>query len=330
MTDPTDSGWTLRLPCTRAEAERLDAQAETLFAAMEPPPVLAFAEGASEQADDWRLEAYFADQPTADTVEAIHALLPSAAGATPIVEPVANHDWVALSQAGMPPIDAGRFHIRNSADDPARGDPGDFLIPASRAFGTGQHNTTRGCLLALDALRARGQRFGNIADIGTGTGILAFAARTLWPRAHIIASDIDPAAVEVTAANMVLNAVPGGGGPGRISLAVAPGTDHPEIAARAPYDLIIANILAGPLIALAPALAAQLEEGGSLLLAGLLDSQAPAVLAACRRSGLRLAHRHDEGNWPVLHLRKRRRFGTRRAQRWANDGTGVAPGFGSW
>lgn len=330
MTDAPAPAWTLTLPCTRAEAERLDTETDTLFAGLDPAPVLSFWEAEPDNADRWVLQAYFEGRPAPAIVKAIHALLPSAARTKARVEKLEGQDWVALSQAGLPPISAGRFHVRNSADDATAPGMVDLLIPASRAFGTGQHHTTQGCLLLLERLRATGHRFGNIADIGTGTGLLAFAAHSLWPRAHITASDIDPAAIDVTAENIDLNGLHPGVGPGKISLAVAAGTDHPDIRARAPYDLIIANILAGPLIALAPALSAQLAEGGSLVLAGLLSSQADAVLAAYGRQGLRPAGKIDQDDWPALHLRKRRRSGWRRPQRWREDGASVAPGFGSW
>jgi ribosomal protein L11 methyltransferase len=324
--------WLLTLPCTRAEAESLDEAAEALFADLESPPVLSFstAEAEDEDSDRWQLQAYFEGKPPRALVERIRALIPSAGKAAPKLESLAAHDWVTMSQSGLTPITAGRFHVRNSEDDPPLEDHVNFLIPASRAFGTGQHETTHGCLAMLDQLRTSGHRFGNIADIGTGTGLLAFAALALWPRAHIIASDIDPASVEVTAVNMSRNRLPLGTGSGRITLAMAAGTDHPEITTRAPYDLVIANILAGPLIALAPALCGQIAEGGSLVLAGLLGAQADAVVAAYQRQGMRLAARADRGEWPTLHLRKRRRPGWRRPARWQGAGSSVAPGYGSW
>lgn len=321
--------WTVTLPCVRADAERIDAEAELLFADHACPPVLSFLEdpdGAHE--NEWLLQLYCEGKPDRKLLSLVRTLVPGAP--PPVVAAVEQQDWVALSQQGLPPITAGRFHVRNGVDESPR--PGfiNYLIPASRAFGTGQHETTHGCLEMLDHLRAGGHRFGTIADIGTGTGLLAFAALSLWPRAHAIASDIDPAAVEVTAENAALNGVTEGRGAGELVLVEAAGMDHPALLERAPYDLIIANILAGPLISLAPAFAAHLTEGGSLVLAGLLDSQADAVIAACRRAGLRLAARSDRGSWPCLHLRKRQRHGWRRPERWGDSGDSVAPGYGSW
>ena len=182
----------------------------------------------------------------------------------------------------------------------------------------------------LARLRETGHRFGNVADIGTGTGLLAFAALALWPQAHLIASDIDPVSVDVSIDNAGINGIAVGGGPGEVQLVAAPGVDHPLIQGVAPYDLVIANILAGPLIELAPSLCAQIAEGGSLILAGLLSTQADRVLAAYRRQGMRIAGRIDNGDWPALHLRKRHRFGWRRPSHWNPEDVGEAPGYGSW
>ena len=129
--------------------------------------------------------------------------------------------------------------------------------------GTGQHDTSAGCLAALDRLQAAGKRFANIADIGTGTGLLAFAALSLWPEAKAIATDIDQIAIRVSEENAAINGVKLGHGAGQLLLAVADGMDHPLIAARAPFDLLIANILAGPLIELAPAFAKSVAPGAN-------------------------------------------------------------------
>jgi ribosomal protein L11 methyltransferase len=177
-----------------------------------------------------------------------------------------------------------------------------FEIDASLAFGTGQHATTAGCLSVLDDLCSNGCKFTNIADVGTGTGLLAFAALALWPGARCIATDIDPVAIDVARDNAVINGVKLGHGAGQLLLAVADGMDSPMLTARAPFDLIIANILAGPLIELAPHFARALAPGGSIILAGLLDTQAAAVSAAYEALGLALAGK-TSGEWPVLVLR---------------------------
>jgi ribosomal protein L11 methyltransferase len=174
-------------------------------------------------------------------------------------------------------------------------------IDAGLAFGTGQHDTTAGCLAALDRLEVAGKSFANLADIGTGTGLLAFAAMALWPSAKAIATDIDEIAVRVSEENAAINGVKVGHGPGQLLLAVADGMDHPLVKARAPYDLLIANILAGPLIELAPSFADAVAPGGSVILAGLLDAQTDAVITAYEARGMKLAER-GKGEWSVLVL----------------------------
>jgi ribosomal protein L11 methyltransferase len=215
---------------------------------------------------------------------------------------------VTLSQQGLEPIRAGRFFVHTPAHR-GRAPRGAiaFEIDAGRAFGTGQHETTSGCLAALDRLKRQGASFAEVADIGTGTGLLAFAALRLWPAARAIATDIDPVAIEVTAENAAINAVKLGRARGQLELAVAAGLDHARLKARAPYDLIVANILAGPLVELAPSLSGALAPGGRLVLAGLLDRQAEAVAAAYRREGLMLAEKVARGEWPTLVMRKRQR-----------------------
>lgn len=259
-------------------------------------PVLVADEPDPDRPDDWRIHAYFERSPAADELAALAALGHGA----PQVEQLGETDWVTMSQAGLQPLRAGRFHVHTPTHKP---DPDaiNFEIDAGLAFGTGQHATTAGSLEALDRLELAGERFLNIADIGTGTGLLAFAAQALWPDAKCIATDIDPVAVEVARDNAAINRVALGHGAGEVLLAVADGMDSPMLTARAPFDLIVANILAGPLIALAPDFAAALAPGGTIILAGLLDTQAEAVAAAYAALGLSLAHR-GSGEWPVLVL----------------------------
>ena len=151
----------------------------------------------------------------------------------------------------------------------------------------------------LDAMKRRGAVVRNLADIGTGTGLLAFAALALWPHARAVASDIDEVCEPVVVENALLNAVPLGSAAGELAMVIAEGMDHPLLAGRAPYDLLIANILAGPLIELAPAFAASVVPGSTLILAGLLDSQADAVIEAYAALGVKLVHRGN-GEWSVL------------------------------
>ena len=294
--------WRVTLRCTRAEAEALPESAD-LFVQADEPPVIVADEPDPHAPDDWRIHAYFADQPTTQELVLLRHL---AANGEPEVEHLEDTtDWVTMSQQGLGPIRAGRFFVHTPmhyADRPA--DTVNFEIDAGLAFGTGQHDTTAGCLAALDRLEAAGKRFANIADIGTGTGLLAFAAMALWPEAKAIATDIDEIAVRVSEENTAINGLKLGHGPGELLLAVAGGMDHPLIQARAPYDLLIANILAGPLIELAPAFATSIAPRASVVLAGLLDTQADAVIAAYEAEGMNLIER-GAGEWCVLVLEAR-------------------------
>jgi ribosomal protein L11 methyltransferase len=281
--------------CTRAEGEAVGAM-DDLPGFGERPPVLVADEPDEARPDDWLIHAYFDHPPTAEDLAALGAL---GAGEWN-VEQLGEADWVTMSQAGLQPIRAGRFHVHTPTcpPDPQRTN---FEIDAGLAFGTGQHATTAGCLEALDRLCVMGTAYANIADIGTGTGLLAFAALALWPEARAIATDIDPVADADARDNAAINGVLLGHGAGELLLAVADGMDSPMLAARAPFDLIIANILAGPLIELAPEFAKSLAPGGTVILAGLLDTQADAVIAAYETFALTPADR-GVGEWPVLVL----------------------------
>jgi len=297
--------WKLTLPCTRAEAEAINAVADDRLD-LDPAPALLTREATPDDAEDWRLEAYFEREPDPATIAAIRALVPSAATHPAVAEAVPDADWVTLSQAGLEPVRAGRFFVHTSAF--AGTPPGDaraFHIEASRAFGTGHHETTTGCLMTLDALRRVGTRIDNLIDIGTGTGLLAFAGLHLWPRAYATATDIDPVAIDVAAENAAVNGVTLGLGQGRLALAVAAGTDHALIERRAPYDLIVANILAAPLIELAPGVRAIAAPGAQVVLAGILNRQAASVERAYRAAGFRVAGRRVIGDWTILRLRLR-------------------------
>jgi ribosomal protein L11 methyltransferase len=206
-----------------------------------------------------------------------------------------------MSQAGLQPIRAGRFFVHSPMYRSHPPGATAFEIDAGLAFGTGQQATTAGCLEALDGLERAGKGYSNIADIGSGTGLLAFAALSLWPQAKCIATDIDPVAVSVARDNAAINGVKLGHGAGELLLAQADGMESPMLSARSPFDLIIANILAGPLVDLAPGFAAALVPGGSVILAGILDTQAKEVAAAYEAEGLTLASR-SIGEWPVLVL----------------------------
>jgi ribosomal protein L11 methyltransferase len=321
--------WIVSLPCTRAEAEALSGEIPALDAAPEAPVVVT--REIDEDAGTWQLDAYMDDAPGDDLLRLLQSLAPSAKGVAPTVAELPEEDWVTLSQQGLEPVRAGRFFVHTSsyAD---RVPPGttSFLIDASQAFGTGGHDTTAGCLAMLDRLARAGAAPRNIADIGTGTGLLAFAAMALWPCARVIASDIDPASIFVTRDNAAINNVALGRGGGRLALAVAPGTDHPAIRHRAPYNLVIANILAGPLITLAPDIAAATAPGGRAILAGLIARQMDPVIAAYRAHGFRLTARGGSAEWPCLLLTKRRRHGYRRKERALHRASPSDASFGSW
>ncbi|NCP10612.1 MAG: 50S ribosomal protein L11 methyltransferase [Sphingomonadales bacterium] len=322
--------WKLTLDCTRAEAEALADDIAPLVD-LDPLPVIVTSEPDESRPDDWRIDAYFDSKPTKAAIAALVALIGSAGSARPSLEKLPDEDWVTVSQAGIEPVQAGRFfvHTATNATDMPSGFK-DFRIDAGLSFGTGTHETTAGCLAALDRLKRQGHVYHNVADIGTGTGLLAFAALHLWPRSLAIASDIDPISIDVTRDNAAINRVALGTRHGELALAVASGTDHPAIRTRAPYDLVIANILAGPLIELAPAFAAIAAPGATLILAGLLDRQAGSVAAAYRRAGFRLDRRSDNGEWPTLVLTMRQRLGWRRPSRGSGR-TSQPPGdFGTW
>lgn len=242
----------------------------------------------------WEVGAYFIEEP--DTIELL--LLAQAFGAKPfVVSEVPETDWVAKVQRDLSPVEAGRFFVYGShdADRLPEGRVG-LLIEASMAFGTGHHGTTLGCLRALDRLDKAGFRGKNVVDIGCGTAVLAMAAASIWPD-PVLASDIDAVAVAVAQANVTANTLDG-----RVTCLEATGFDHPVLQAAAPFDLVFANILMGPLIDLAPDMARVTQAGGHAILSGLLVEQAEKVLAAYLATGFTLHHREDIGEWSTLTL----------------------------
>ncbi len=293
--------WKVTLPCTRAEAAAVPF-ADEAFADLETPPTLLIDEPDPHAPDDWRLHAYFAERPLPEWLARLAALVPVRGGPA-TVEALDDADWVTLSQEGLAPVSAGRFHVATAAHAHERR-PGQIglVIEAGLAFGTGQHATTLGCLRALDRLAHR-RRFEDILDLGTGTGVLAMAAAKRWPGARITASDIDPVSVTVARANVRANGLSLGTRPGATLVFAATGMRDRRLSARGPYDLIVANILAAPLVALAGPVAAALAPGGHVVLAGLLDTQVRAVAAAYAARGLRRVD-NGHGEWPTLVLRR--------------------------
>jgi ribosomal protein L11 methyltransferase len=233
---------------------------------------------------------------------AVTALLAPAAAAAGVavpdfqVEALPDLDWVAESQKALPPIRAGRFYVHGShVGTPAPAAAIPILIDANAAFGTGRHESTRGCLIALSRL-ARRRRVRRPLDLGCGSGVLAIAMAKLW-RVTVTAADNDRTALAVARANAGLNGVAA-----RLRTVASDGYRNAALARSAPYDLIVANILAEPLAAMAGGLARHLADGGRAVLSGLLTRQERIVLAPHRLHGLALVERLRIGEWSTLVL----------------------------
>ncbi len=255
----------------------------------------------SFEGDDgqWQVALHFRLAPDEAVVRDLVALAAGdAAGQALTFETVAAKDWVAESLSGLTPVRAGRF-IVHGAHDRVSIKPNDLgiEIEAALAFGTGHHGTTRGCLLALADL-AKQRRFYNVLDLGTGSGVLAIAAAKIF-HTRMLGTDIDRIAVIAAQSNARLNRA----GPW-LSFAHATGTKAPVISARAPYDLIFANILLAPLLRLAVPLSALVAPNGRLVLSGLLPSHTNAVLSIYRAQGLTLVKRSILEGWATLVLKR--------------------------
>jgi ribosomal protein L11 methyltransferase len=280
---------------TVAAQGRAEALAEAVDT-LDPAP---YAIGVAEIEDGsglFEVAAHFEDQP--DTIGL--ALLAAAHGARDfVVSEVPDVDWVAKVRRELAPVEAGRFFVYGSHDaDKVPEGRIALLIEAAMAFGTGHHGTTLGCLRALDQLAAQGVVAGRIADVGCGTAVLAMAAAQLWPGSMpVIASDIDPVAVDVAVANARANGLSD-----RVTCLLAPGFDAPEIQAGGPYDLVFANILKGPLVMLAPDMGRQVRSGGFAILSGILNEQADEVGRVYARSGFNQSDRTQIGDWTTLTL----------------------------
>lgn len=234
-------------------------------------------------------------QKLAPLFAAVDATVPELA-----LSEVHDRNWLLEVQASFKPIHAGRFWVHGSHVEEVP--PGDVLpicVDAGLAFGSGEHGTTHGCLMALDWI-ANGHLEipdGNWLDVGTGSGVLAMAMGRLQPLdATIVATDIDPTAVQVAEENFALNGITG------IIAIEADGLEHPGITRHAPYAVITANILAQPLVHLAPSIAKARAEGGIVILSGLLTAQEPMVLPAYEAQGLTLKHAFRRDNWSALIL----------------------------
>ena len=252
----------------------------------------------NEATGEWVFEATCDAEPN---VEAFDALAREVLGGAVsfAVEPIdPDVNWVAKSLEGLQPVIAGGFYVHGSHEEsPPPAGLTAIRIDAAQAFGTGHHETTTGCLEAIDRVLKR-RRFRSMLDVGTGTGVLAIA---LAKRTHlpVLATDIDPIAVTTTVENARDNGV------GRQIIAIeATGLDHRQIATSAPYDMIVANILAGPLTALAPAMRKIAEPGCVVILSGILIHQAPRVIAAYSRMGIVLKQKITRKEWATLVLER--------------------------
>ncbi|MEM9783949.1 MAG: 50S ribosomal protein L11 methyltransferase [Pseudomonadota bacterium] len=292
------STWTaLTTLSEETAAQALAAQMEALLS---PSPT---GIGCFEIEDDsgrWEVGGYFTEKPD----EVALAILAALHEARPFaVSKLNDRDWVAKVQRELHPIHAGRFTVHGAHDiDTVPGHRVSLVIEAAMAFGTGHHASTQGCLWLLDHLARRGWPAGRrprrAIDIGSGTGVLAIAAAKIW-RARVVAGDIDPVAVSTTRANVAVNGVSG-----LVQVMQASGFRHPIVRREAPYDLVLANILAAPLRRMAPDIARHLVPGGYAVLSGLLRSQAPTVMASFAAFGFARVSERRIGEWSALLLRR--------------------------
>ena len=278
---------------TLSEKSRAEALGEALEG-LEPSPT---GVGVFEVEDGkglWEVGGYFLEVPNDINL----ALLAAAYGAKPfVISEVPDQDWVAKVRRELPPVEAGRFFVYGSHD--AEHLPADrigLLIEAAMAFGTGHHGTTLGCLRAFDRLLDQNYIFNNVLDLGCGTAVLAMAAARA-SSINVIASDIDSIAVEVANANIVANDLIN-----RVTCIESIGFNADYLLNAAPFDLIFANILKGPLIDLAPDIARNLKTRGIVVLSGILIEQAAEILGVYEAQGISLLEREDIGEWVALTL----------------------------
>ena len=250
-----------------------------------------------EKRDIWEASLYIDFDEEAEMTERFAALVGDAYPELAINrEVIPDVDWIARSLEGLQPVHAGRFVVHGSHDrGKARAGEIAIEIDAGQAFGTGHHGTTAGCLEIIEkVMRARQPR--KVLDLGTGSGVLAIAARKLAP-ARVLATDIDPVATRVARENVRLNGIASG-----ITLETATGFHSTAFRRHGPFDLIIANILARPLMRMAPQLAAHLAPGGQVVLSGILANQRWKVIAAYNGAGLRHVRTIWRNGWVTIHL----------------------------
>jgi ribosomal protein L11 methyltransferase len=245
------------------------------------------------------VEAYYDSEPAREAIALAVAAIGAGIG-EPGIEILPEQNWVALSQAALAPIAAGRFIVHGSHDRERFARRRRAIeIDAGEAFGTGYNATTALCLEAIDML-ARRRRFARVLDLGCGTAILGIAAARAWPRARILAADNDPVATAIARENAHLNGVAR-----RVRVVDAVGFAHPLLRAAGGFDLVLANILARTLIELAPGMRRALRPGGVAVLSGLLSHQAREVAAVYRTAGFRLVSYRSRSEWTALTLARR-------------------------
>ena len=246
----------------------------------------------------WEVAAYFTEQPDAAGLAVLSALH----DAKPFnISEIPDQDWVSKVQRELSPVTAGRFYVYGSHDaDTVPDDAIPLLIDAAMAFGTGHHGTTKGCLEAFDRLLEQGFAGEKVFDIGCGTAVLAMAAAKVLPHS-VLASDIDPVAIDVAKANVHSNGLDG-----QVECIVAAGLDADAVEKNAPYDLIFANILKGPLLALAPDIGRMIAQDGHAILSGILNEQAEEVLSIYAENGFNLVEKRIIVDWTTLTLRQKR------------------------
>lgn len=273
------------------------SQAEALGEALEELEPMPVGVGVFEIEDDsglWEIGGYFTEAPD----EIGLALLAAGFEANPfVISELPETDWVAKVRRDLRPVEAGRFFVYGGHDaDKVPADKEPLLIEAAMAFGTGHHGTTLGCLMALDHLIEDGFTGQNVADIGCGTAVLAMAAARVWPN-PVLAGDIDQVAVDVAVSNVKANNLLD-----RVTCVEAAGFQHETLLSKAPFDLVFANILKGPLIMLAPDMGTHVQTGGYAILSGILNPQADDVIEAYDAAGFDVKRREEYGEWTTLTL----------------------------
>ena len=258
-------------------------------------------EDADYKQENWIVNVFFKEKPDMNAMNARVLAIKEAFGDVfdITLQQIDSIDWVAQNQKSFKPLDVAEFFLYQSlytGEIPKNKTP--ILVEATRAFGTGSHGTTAGCLTAISDLKKSGPEFKNIIDIGTGTGILAIACRYVFADSTILATDIDIEAVEVTHETLKANSIDD------ISALHAEGVHSDSIVGQAPYDLIVANILCEPLVNMAPEIYVLQKIGGVLIVSGMLDEQEKEMRTAYEPLGYALANQYPIDHWQTLVFKK--------------------------